>query len=72
MISLDAFSALRFRNFRLFWFGSIISLSGTWMHQAAQGWLVFNLTDSPFYLGLASSAISTPILLFTFWHFRWL
>jgi MFS family permease len=65
MKSLDAFSALRFRNFRLFWFGSIISLSGTWMHQAAQGWLVFKLTDSPFYLGLASSAISTPILLFT-------
>ncbi|MBI5409926.1 MAG: MFS transporter [Nitrospirae bacterium] len=58
-------SALTYRNFRLFWFGQIISLSGTWMHSAAQGWLVFKLTNSPFYLGLVSSALSLPILLFT-------
>ncbi len=61
----SAFSALRYRNFRLFWFGQLISLTGTWMHQAAQGWLVFELTNSPFYLGLAGTAFSAPILLFT-------
>jgi len=59
------FSALTYRNFRLFWFGQMISLSGTWMHSAAQGWLVFKLTNSPFYLGLAGSAMTMPILLFT-------
>ncbi|MBI4849595.1 MAG: MFS transporter [Nitrospirae bacterium] len=58
-------SALTYRNFRLFWIGQIISLTGTWMHSAAQGWLVFKLTNSPFYLGLVGSAMSMPILLFT-------
>jgi MFS family permease len=65
MKSFQPFSALTYRNFRLFWFGQIISLSGTWMHSAAQGWLVFKLTNSPFYLGLVGSALSMPILLFT-------
>ncbi len=59
------FSALTYRNFRLFWLGQVISLSGTWMHSAGQGWLVLKLTDSPFYLGLVGSAMSMPILLFT-------
>jgi len=35
------------------------------MHSAAQGWLVFELTNSPFYLGLTSTASTLPILLFT-------
>jgi MFS family permease len=65
MKSLQPFAALRHRNFRLFWIGQIISLTGTWMHQAAQGWLVFKLTNSPFFLGLAGTAASSPILLFT-------
>ncbi len=65
MKSSRPFSALTYRNFRLFWFGQIISLTGTWMHSAAQGWLVLKLTDSPFYLGLAGSAVSMPILLFS-------
>lgn len=65
MRSLHPFEALRHRNFRLFWFGQIISLTGTWMHQTAQGWLVYELTSSPFFLGLAGTAASSPILLFT-------
>ena len=35
------------------------------MHQTAQGWLVYELTGSPFFLGLAGTAASAPILLFT-------
>ena len=58
-------SALKHRNFRLFWTAQIISLTGTWMHQTAQGWLVYQLTDSPFFLGLAGMTASLPILLFT-------
>jgi len=63
--SAARFSALSFRDFRLFWFGQIISLSGTWMQSVAQGWLVYSLTKSPFYLGLVAAANSLPILLFT-------
>ncbi len=59
------FPALAFRDFRLFWCGQVISLSGTWMHSVAQSWLVYSLTHSPLYLGLIASLSSLPILLFT-------
>ncbi|MBI5664286.1 MAG: MFS transporter, partial [Nitrospirae bacterium] len=65
MKAVHPLAALRHRNFRLFWTGQLISLIGTWMHQTAQSWLVFKLTDSPFFLGLAGMAASAPILLFT-------
>ncbi|MDQ7786101.1 MAG: MFS transporter [Thermodesulfovibrionales bacterium] len=65
MAGFSGFSALQFRDFRLFWFGQLISLSGTWMQSVAQGWLVYSLTKSPFYLGLVAAAGSFPILLFT-------
>ncbi|HXF96682.1 MAG TPA: MFS transporter [Gemmatimonadales bacterium] len=59
------FGALRHRNFRLFFFGQAVSLTGTWMQTVAQGWLVLTLTDSPFYVGLASALGSLGVLLFT-------
>ena len=59
------FSALAFRDFRLFWFGQIISLSGTWMQTVAQGWLVYSLTKSPLHLGMVAAANALPILLFS-------
>jgi MFS family permease len=65
MANAERFSALSFRDFRLFWFGQVISLSGTWMQSVAQGWLVYSLTKSPFYLGMVAAANSLPILLFT-------
>ncbi|MBF0329275.1 MAG: MFS transporter [Nitrospirae bacterium] len=58
------FSALYVRDFRLFWFGQVISLSGTWMHSVAQSWLVYSLTKSPLYLGIIASLSALPILLF--------
>ena len=64
MSTVHPFAALKHRNFKLFWMGQLISLTGTWMHQAAQGWLVYQLTSSPFYLGLAGTAASAPILMF--------
>jgi MFS family permease len=57
------FGALKHRNFRLFFFGQGTSLVGTWMQSIAQGWLVLELTDSPFYVGLVSALSSLPILL---------
>ena len=61
----DRFSALYVRDFRIFWIGQVISFSGTWMQSVAQGWLVYELTKSPFYLGLVAAAASLPVLLFT-------
>jgi MFS family permease len=60
---LSPFGALRHRNFRLFFFGQGTSLVGTWMQSIAQGWLVLQLTNSPFYVGLVSALSSLPILL---------
>ena len=65
MNSSGSFSALYYRDFRLFWTGQWVSLSGTWMHMTAQGWLVYELTGSPLYLGMVSAASALPILLFT-------
>ncbi|MCX8031255.1 MAG: MFS transporter [Thermodesulfovibrionales bacterium] len=59
------FSSLYLRDFRVFWLSQFLSLSGTWMHSAAQSWLVYILTNSPFYLGLIATLSSLPILLFT-------
>ncbi|NWF52644.1 MAG: MFS transporter [Nitrospirae bacterium] len=65
MADSGKFPALRSREYRLFFFGQIISLSGTWMQSVAQGWLVYSLTKSPFYLGLIAAFGSLPILLFS-------
>ncbi|HEV8303811.1 MAG TPA: MFS transporter [Gemmatimonadales bacterium] len=57
--------ALAHRNFRLFLFGQTVSLTGTWMQSIAQGWLVLQLTNSPFYVGLVSALSSLGVLLLT-------
>ncbi|HET9224111.1 MAG TPA: MFS transporter [Roseiflexaceae bacterium] len=54
--------ALRHRNYRLLFFGQLISLCGVWMQITAQGWLVLRLTDSPLWLGLIAAAQSLPVL----------
>lgn len=61
------FSALRHRNFRLFFVGQLISLIGTWMQNTAQGWLVYQLTGSKFLLGVVAAVGSAPMLLFSLW-----
>lgn len=55
--------ALASRDFRLFWFGQLISLSGTWIQSVAQQWLVLKLTGSAFALGLVTTVQFTPLLL---------
>lgn len=56
--------ALRNRDFRLFWAGNFLSNIGTWMQNVAQGWLVLQLTNSAFWLGVVGFASTIPILLF--------
>lgn len=53
--------ALRHRNFRLFWFGQLVSLIGTWMQTIAQAWLVLLLTHDPFWLGVLAAAQFLPV-----------
>jgi MFS family permease len=56
--------ALRHRNYRLFFFGQLISLVGTWMQQVAQGWLVLQITHDPLWLGIVSVAQFGPVIIF--------
>jgi MFS family permease len=52
---------------RLFFIGQLISLTGTWMQNVAGRWLVYELTESPFKLGLVTFAAGVPVLLFSLW-----
>lgn len=61
----DRFPALAYPNYRLWFAGQIVSLFGTWMQSTAQGYLVYELTRSPAYLGLVSFAAGIPTWLFT-------
>jgi MFS family permease len=56
--------ALRSRDFRLYFFGQLISVAGTWMQQIAMSWLAYRLTGSALVLGLLGFASQLPILLF--------
>jgi predicted MFS family arabinose efflux permease len=58
----STFRALQYRNFRLFWFGQILSLCGFWMQIVAKGWLILRLTDSAFALGYITFLGMLPAL----------
>ena len=57
--------ALGHRDYFLFWIGQLVSRIGTWMQNVAQSWLVLELTNSPFLLGLIGTLQFGPILLFS-------
>ncbi|MFL6530687.1 MAG: MFS transporter [Chthoniobacterales bacterium] len=61
------FRALRHRNYRLFFFGQLVSLVGTWMQQTAIAWLVYDITGSKFLLGAIAAVGSAPMMLFAIW-----
>lgn len=56
------FAALHHRNYKLFWWGQLISLIGTWMQSTAQAWLVLQLTGSAADLGIVTALQSLPVL----------
>ena len=60
-----ALIALRQRNFRLFWYGQLISVMGSWMQTIGQAWLVLTLTHNAFQLGLVGALQRLPVLLFS-------
>src|SRR4051794_20806705 len=63
--SLDStFAALKYPNYRLWFLGQLGSLVGTWMQSTAEGFLVYELTKSPEYLGYVGFAAGVPSWLF--------
>ncbi len=61
----QTFAALKHHNFRLWFIGQLVSLVGTWMQVTAQGFLIYQLTASPAYLGYVGFAGGSPSLLFS-------
>jgi MFS family permease len=61
------FRSLRVRNYRLFFFGQLVSLTGTWMQQVGQDWLVLRLTDRALPLGVTLALQFAPMLVLGAW-----
>ncbi len=61
-VHASTFQALRHRNFRLWFFGQLTSLVGTWMQTIAQNWLVYQLTGSAWDLGLLNFVGAIPLV----------
>jgi MFS family permease len=56
----NTFAALKYPNYRLWFVGQLISMFGTWMQMTAQGYLIFELTRSPVFLGYVGFAAGIP------------
>lgn len=61
----QTFASFRNYNYRLYWFGQLISQAGTWMQVVGQSWLVLELTHSPFALGTVAALQFLPVLCVT-------
>jgi MFS family permease len=59
------FAALKHPNYRLWFQGQLVSLFGSWMQTTAQGFLVFELTHSPQWLGYVGFAAGVPTWILT-------
>lgn len=59
------FSSFTIRDFRIYLSGMFISMCGTWIQAVAQSWLVFELSNSSFLLGLVGFVSYSPMLLFS-------
>lgn len=57
------FRSLQYRNFKLFFWGQFVSLTGSWMQQVALSWLVYRLTRDPWQLGLVGFLGQFPVFL---------
>jgi len=60
---MNVFRSLKYRNFKLFFYGQSISLIGTWMQKTAVSWLVYRLTGSAVLLGVVSFVSLIPSLI---------
>ncbi len=60
----NTFLALKYQNYKLWFFGQMISLFGTWMQTTAQGFFIYELTHSSAYLGYVGFAAGLPTWIF--------
>jgi MFS family permease len=58
-----AATSLRYRDFRLIWFGQFVSTLGTQIQTVALAWLVYDLTGSSAALGVVGLARAIPMIL---------
>lgn len=61
----NPFSALKSRNFRIYWLGLGASQTGTWMQNIAQPWLALKVTNDPVLVGIVSAMHFLPIMIFS-------
>jgi MFS family permease len=61
--AVHTFSALQYSHYRRFWWGGLVSLTGSWMRITALSWLVYDMTGSPFMLGTVTFANTIPTML---------
>lgn len=61
-ILFSAFPAFKSKNYQLYFSGQLISVIGTWLQIVAEGWLIYQLTHSAFYVGLDVAAATIPSL----------
>ena len=65
MFFKNTFRAFRHRDYVIFWVGLVLGHSGTLIQATAQSWLIFQLTNSPFYLGLDGLCLGLPRVIFS-------
>ena len=56
------FFALRYRNYRLLWFGTLFMSSGTWIQQVTLGWLAYEMTEDPVQVAIVLGLRALPML----------
>lgn len=61
----SSFPAFQSKNFQYYFWGQLVSLIGTWLQVVAEGWLVLQLTNSAFLIGLVAALSMFPSLLFS-------
>jgi MFS family permease len=65
MLLQNTFRAFRHRDYFIFWCGLFVGHTGTLVQATARAWLIFQLTNSPFYLGLEGLCLGLPRVLFS-------
>jgi MFS family permease len=65
MVLSHTFRAFRHRDYFVFWCGLLLGHTGTLVQTTAQSWLLFQLTNSPFYLGLEGLCLGLPRVVFS-------
>src|SRR3990172_11517088 len=64
--ALRTFDSLRVRDYRVFWMSMLFQWAAWNMQTLAKGWFLYELTKSPFLLGLMGASMGIPMFIFSF------